>query len=247
MRKFLRHYGLILVSVGILAIVGFWYGVFSTDASQAQSERSAEIAELESELTAAEQELVNQTDAVYDSLLGTDADRMGQDRMIISDFLETALVWDDYESYMAGRTEIIEDFGLDEDSQFLTSYLPPAPYSEDAEGNVYTSYMDERNSDLGDFSTQVLSVTQTDYRYMVSATALSWASDDSNTSAPADSMIFLTVSGTGEITDVQGYIEDTDVPRRSSGRGFEVAETDEETYDEDSFAGSGEAPVENDG
>lgn len=226
--QFIRKYGFIIVSVAALVVTALGYGAISANLKNEQSARDHELHERERELTARERQLLDESQQAYDELLGTDHGRIARDSEIIEELLDTALTWDDEDSYTLARESVMYHYDLDETSHFVQTYLQESPVNTDAAGNTY-SYINAAglNSKLGGIDTQVLSVVRTDYRYLVSVTAESVSNDGGSTAANT-SVVFVTIDGDGDISEISGYAEDVDFPRRSSGAGFQTpAESNE--------------------
>lgn len=220
MIKFLTKYGFMTFGLLVLAGSALGYGMVDSTVSDQDRVRAQEIQTLEQAYTSREQELRAESQQVYDNLLGTSNSRVQQDTVIIEDLLSTALSWDSHESYVEARSSVIETYDLRADDHFIQTYLPPAPVNTDGAGNEYR-YLDvaDLNSRLGEFDVEVLSVTRTEYRYLVSVTAESVSNDDMQASANS-SVVLLTIDGEGQITEISGYAEDVDFPRQHSGSGF---------------------------
>lgn len=227
MMKLLTKYGFVIFGLVVLGVSAMSYGFVAASVTDQDEARAQEIQELEQSFTVRQQELREESQQVYDNLLGTDNSRVEQDRAVIQSLLSTALTWDDRASYEDARNSVIEDYDLAADDHFVETYLPPAPVTTDGEGNEY-SYLDVAglNSRLGGFEAEVLSVIRTEYRYLVSVTAESVSNDDME-SAANTSVVLLTINADGEISDISGYAEDADFPRRSSGTGFSEASNEQ--------------------
>lgn len=223
MIRFLTKYGFTVFGLVVLAVSALGYGMVAGSATDEEQARSQEILALEQRHTAREQELHEESQQVYDNLLGTDHSRVTKDEVIIEKLLKAALTWDSHESYVAARENVIEEYQLSSEADFIETYLPPAPVTTDGAGNEYYG-IDAAglNSRFGSFETEVLSVIKTEYRYLVSVTAESVSNDELG-SAANTSVVLVTINGNGKITDISGYAEDADFSRRSSGTGFDTA------------------------
>lgn len=233
MTKLLAKYGFMAFGLLVLTVSALSYGGIATTVAADDAARAAEIQELDQRYTSREQELRTESREAYADLLGTEYSRVRRDEQIIEELLAAALTWEGHEEYVAAREEVIEEFDLSSDQHFIQTYLPPAPMTTDGEGNEFYA-LDVANggaplnSRLGGFSADVLSVVRTEYRYLVSVTAESLSNDEME-AAGNTSVVLITIDGDAQITEISGYAEDVDAPRRNSGTGFtEVATEDSE-------------------
>lgn len=197
---------IIFPAIGAAALLGaIVAGTIST--TPRQENLTALQAELDGLAASSATSLVATEDLeVERALSGTGADpsRVDADSDLIGDLLDTALTWDSDSSYREARESTMRIFELEEDSSFMSTFLPPAPVNIDAEGNEYP-YIDAAglNSHVAGADIDLLAVDGASYSYvaLVSAQALS---SDGRGAASGMASVFVTVDGDGMITELSG-------------------------------------------
>ncbi|KOX14015.1 hypothetical protein [Nocardiopsis sp. NRRL B-16309] len=199
---------LLLVSGGSFAATRSAQEAALTDQEQRIEELQGGVADLEE----AQEERENEVAGVVQ---GTDTARLDADEELIGDVLDTALTWETHAEYEDARSAMMTVYGLNEDSAFMTAFLPVAPVNVDREGNEYALIdllgLDSR---VGDFRTELLSVQGAEYSYLVLVDVRT-TSDDGEASASNTATVLLTTDGDGGVSDVEGYAATS--PVRSAG------------------------------
>lgn len=200
---------LMAASVFVIACVGV--GLQQMERSRGLDAQSSEIAGLEKRLATAravedEAEEVNTFET-----LGVAKSRLVADRAIVDDVLATAFTWDDGKSYEAARSELADDFDIDEEGPFLTEFMPPATrtvvdgtseYYIDAVGLVFSL---SENIDV-----DPVRVTGTDYEYAVvadvdvSSSNVRPGSDGSTPTETRRMLLRITVDDEGGVSGLTG-------------------------------------------
>lgn len=217
MTTVMKRYAFAVVGIVVALIVGIIYGAQQASQARAADQRQEALAELEHTKDETQQALDAAQQAVYEELTGSDVTRMAQDRAIFEDMTTTMLTWDDHESYTAARTALIEDFGMSEDSSFVTSFFPEAPVTVDSEGNEYP-YLDVAglSSSPGELTVDLVGVTGTTYRYVVFVDMESAARIGESTSRSSVPLVlFASVDSDGQLREVAGY-SSVETPRSTS-------------------------------
>lgn len=203
-----------VVAGGLLVVTSIVGGVTVAGQNAQLDEQKAKISSLEQQFEQA-QTITSDAEAAASMLAtGGDVARVKADRQPIEDLVELALTWDSDKAYGLARAEMMSRYGLAEDSAFMVSFLPPAPFNTDSQGNIYP-YIDAAglNSRVGDVKYRLLSIAGTEYRYMVTA-AVQSTSDDGEVTASNIATILLTIDGDGVITELSGFAA-TEAPRSS--------------------------------
>ncbi|MFD6952063.1 hypothetical protein A6A08_02545 [Nocardiopsis sp. TSRI0078] len=199
---------LLLVSVGSFAVTRGAQEAALAD----QGRQIAELRERTAEIEEAQDERENE---VASLVQGTNTARLDTDEELIGDVLDTALTWETHAEYEDARSAMMTVYGLDEDSAFMTAFLPEAPMNVDREGNEYALIdllgLDSR---VNDFRSEVLSVQGTEYSYLV-LVELRTTSDDGQASAYSTATVLLTTDGDGGVSGLEGYASTSRV--RTSG------------------------------
>lgn len=84
----------------------------------------------QSKLTSAKADYERQASRTLAEASDADLDRMSDDSANIEGLLRLATTWDDYTSYVSARSSIINDYGIAEDSSFMSEFMPaPITYT----------------------------------------------------------------------------------------------------------------------
>lgn len=213
----MKRYVVAVIAAVVLIVVAVVYGVQQVSQARAADQRQNVVASLDGERQATQDALDAAQEAVYEQLTGSQVSRIDQDAEHLQQLMATALTWDDHQSYTDAREALLTEYGMDEESEFFTSFFPEAPVNVDAQGNEYP-YLDvaELSSELGDFDIELLSVAGTAYRYVVFAEMESQAQvGEAVTRSAVPLVLFATVQENGTVVDVTGYAS-TGKPRSTS-------------------------------
>ncbi|WP_026820068.1 hypothetical protein [Arthrobacter castelli] len=200
----------LLLAAGLLA--------FSERASQVQAlaAQQQKIDQLSSELKHQQQRNAEAAEQNAFKALGITASRLDEDAEVINSLLSMAFTWDSGLEYAQARQSLIERFNLNADGEFLSDFMPPAKFNQDAEGKRYY-YIDAAglNSAVGeDVDIELVKVRATEYRYAVLADIE--VSSDAPVKVDAQGekqpvptatrrlLLYVTVNGGGEVSDLSG-------------------------------------------
>ncbi|MDO5865101.1 MULTISPECIES: hypothetical protein [Paenarthrobacter] len=141
--------------------------------------------------------------------LGVSQGRIHDDTQVVDRLVKTAFTWDSGQAYEAVRRNLKERYDLSEDGQFLTQFMPPARFNEDASGKRYY-YIDTQglNSSVNaDMDLEVVKVTADQYTYAVQVeVAVTSDAVSQNKVAPdrvksyRTVLVFLTVDAQGKVS-----------------------------------------------
>ncbi|MDE3723961.1 hypothetical protein PWG71_21435 [Nocardiopsis sp. N85] len=177
-----------------------------------QEQRIEELLRRKAELEEAQDEKASE---IAGQALGAGHTRLDADEELIEQVLDTALTWESQAEYVDARAAMMNVYGLDENSAFMTVFLPEPTVNVDAEGTEYALIdLLGLNSRVAGFRTELLSVQGTEYSYLVLVDVKS-TSDDGRGSAQSTSTVLLTTDGDGGVSGVEGYASTSRV--RSSG------------------------------
>lgn len=173
---------------------------------QAQKSQLAEITQQIDDAQATADE-ARTTEALQRS--GASAHRVAEDRRIIEDLAEKALTWSDHTSYEQARATMERVYGIPQTSTFMSTFLPPAPVTRDAEGNEY-AYIDAAglNSRVSGIKISVLSVDALEYTYLALVDVAA-TSNDGKAQATSTSTLLVTIDGEGRVSDLAGFASTT--------------------------------------
>jgi hypothetical protein len=205
MNTFFARNVALLLGIGVLVALAAVYVSTSTSNDQTLTEQQQQISDLEAQLAADSDEVRVAQQVIFDEVMGSSQARIDSDTEALQSFVNRVANWDSGESYEEARTSVIRKYALDENAQFMRDFFTEPVYNTDPSGKrYYVIDTDRLNSSLGQMDARVLSVSGTEYRYMVLADFTS-VSNDGGTSSSQTSTIFVTVDGEGVLSDVTGY------------------------------------------
>jgi hypothetical protein len=207
--------GVLVASLGGLAAT-------NAEVSNERAAQEATILELKervtelslAEVTAAEQAAALSAGAPSGELASA-MERIDADGETIKKLAETVFTWDSTDSYEQAREALMIKFGVAENDRFMTTFLPPAPVSVDANGKEYRySEAARLNSALGALTVKPTLVHGTKYEYLVNASVQS-SSNDGTATASRGVVLKVSTEADGSVVSVEGWASPT--PLRSSG------------------------------
>ncbi|MFE7117378.1 hypothetical protein ACFU99_18390 [Streptomyces sp. NPDC057654] len=212
-RGFFRRNLSALVTAAVLTAVATVAGATWSSQHAALAGQEAQINDVEEHLAGVRKKNAEQVNADVMAALGVSQKRLGIDGERIESLLSTAFTWDSGKSYEAARESLKSRFGLTESETFLTSFMPPSRFNEDAQGRRYY-YIDTvgLNSALGaDLDVEVVDAKVGVYTYAVlagvevtsDAVSQNKASKASVT-AHRRTLLFVTVDAQGKISNLSG-------------------------------------------
>ena len=114
----------IMICMLYLFILMVIYNGISKNALKAVSVKQNDVTQLENQLALAKNRMDTKKTEFTIKNTGVDENRLHRDEGIISDFLTKVGTWDSYSSYMKARDSIMTAYGLNEDSDFMKSFMP---------------------------------------------------------------------------------------------------------------------------
>ena len=200
------------VLVGSVVVMGS----LQSSAEQEQAGLDAQVAQIQGELKALQDQSEQKSEENVLEALGVTASRIEADTRVLDSFMETAFTWDSGEEYNEARDTLIRRFKLPADSGFLKEFMPESTYNIDGNGKEY-HYLDAvgLNSSMGaDPELEVVKVVGTEYTYAVMGD-LSMTSDlgvrtnedgtiPAKPSAQRKLLLYATVDAEGQLSDLSG-------------------------------------------
>lgn len=117
----------VLVAV---ACAGGLTGMAQTNRAAAEREVREQISTTKQDIATAEDTFQQQSVDALREATGVDTARISSDSSLIEKIAKAATTWSDHDSYVASRSSIINDYGVAEDSPFLTEFMPaPVEYT----------------------------------------------------------------------------------------------------------------------
>lgn len=109
--------------------------------NQQIDEQTSSIADLENQITIKKAAQEKTQNIVVSESMGLDASRTMNDDKLAAEFIKKCLTWSTYDEYTSIRNSIIEDYGVKEDSNFLTVFMPEIINATSPDGTEY-NYID---------------------------------------------------------------------------------------------------------
>lgn len=134
---FARRNGWVLTIAAVLTVVSISTGTTWAVHHRALNQQDARISTLERQLAVADRKRSEWVEEDLLASLGFSRSRLDRDAPIITALVETAFTWDSGPAYERARTTLTQRYGLTENDTFLTEFMPPSRYNEDAAGKRY--------------------------------------------------------------------------------------------------------------
>lgn len=153
-----------------------------------------------SEKESTEQEQSEKIEAVA----SLDITRVEKDDKIAADFLEKIMTWDSYAEYEGIRQELMSTYGLSEDSNFLTVFMPEVVTKTSKDGTVYNRIdVMGLNVTYEGMDSYVAGITGQVYSYFA---FVEWSSHDKNGAEASAKCIFMySINGEGKLLNLDAY------------------------------------------
>lgn len=207
----------LIVGTALVLVLGTICGITVAGQNNTLAEQDSQVAQLESELQAERRISIEAASKDLSEDLGISSTRVLQDDPMLRELLLTAFSWSSGEDYEKARERLISRYKIQEDSRFLTDFLPPSKFNEDMKGQ--RSYwldtvglnagIDVKNADI-----EVASVDGTTYEYLVMGT-IDYSSDFTDSTnengtvgaAPTSGrrvLLEVSVDGDGNVMSLEG-------------------------------------------
>ena len=130
----------IFVFAGVL-LLPTYFSLQTVDAQLAQQGKT--IAELEFALQESKTTNNNIRKFIVKDNTGVDANRVEADKTLVTDLFTKCFTWSTSDEYIDARKTVMQDYNIDENSSFMTTFLPAASRKTDEYGNVSTMIGDK--------------------------------------------------------------------------------------------------------
>lgn len=205
------------VLCGVLTLVVAIIVISALNQSARASQRAAQIEALSTSLQQGKIQAEKVEQKRVSSALGLSPSRVARDTGVLQTMTSMALTWDSGARYTQARDSLVSRFRVGSDSQFLTSFMPPARYNEDRLGTRH-DYIDAigLNSSSGkDAQVKVVGAQGTTYSYVVLA-RVTFSSDvahggEQSVDQTRQVMLQASVDEDGKIVDLTGHMGSDDV------------------------------------
>lgn len=202
----LRKY-LPLIACGVILVCGALFsGLVQSDRSSQLGEQYRTITGLENRIDTLEAAVNEDTAEAVHLASGLDSARVVKDDDAARALLEKVFDWDSKETYDAARESVKSEYGLADDSTFLSVFMP-AVNNIDVGGREINE-IDARglNMSYSDMQSNVTGINGDLYTYFTIVTVES--SDSSGATAQGESAFVYTVDGEGNLSDLAAYAID---------------------------------------
>lgn len=167
--KFLRRNSLLLIAALLFLCTWFFTSDISSGRQSALDSQRAQILSLQKAVTDSEDQVAGTYDKVIEQATGgLSMEHKAADDAVVKKLLTKALTWDGLKQYLDRREEVMRDFGLAEDSQFMTVFMPGQKEGTSRtapSGKTYSAFDKDMKSDFESMTSYVTTVNGDVYSY----------------------------------------------------------------------------------
>lgn len=200
-----------IVSGVVLIIVLLVSVVTSNSHSSALAAQQAQIQELTNQIEMKKVTAQQAKDEAQQQSTGLNTQRVETDDAIAKEFLEKAMDWDSYDTYMQTRSAIAEEYHLNENSSFLTVFFPEVTLNEAPDGTTYNiiddgtfGMPDGLNIHYSGMTSHVTGIVNDVYSYLTEVTL---TTDVANGGSAVSRCAFLyDINGDGVMSNLEAYV-----------------------------------------
>lgn len=194
-----KHIPVILCVLFLMGtIIG--YALVTSSQNAKLDEQQAEIALLENQIAMLANTYENTQTEILQTTTGLNLGRVAQDDAVLSEFFKTVFTWDTYNEYMDARDAIMHRYGLTEDSQFMSVFMPEVVNRELNGKNYNRIDVDDLNMNYEDFTSYVVRIMADEYSYFtVVDISSTWKNGGESIVRTA---ITYTVNANGELSNI---------------------------------------------
>lgn len=201
-----KRNGILAVSVLAALIVGLMAMSTSSGRAETLDEQEARILSLEQAVKLSKSEKnKDYAQVISQATGGIDSEHRAADEKVARDLFSTALTWDGMSAYAEAREEVMRAYDMDEDSDFMKSFMPgeiQGAMRTAPNGKTYYAEGSDLNSRFSDLSTTITGVNGDVYSYWGLVT-MRVQSDSGQTSTPMYATVTFDVVD-GKIKNVRG-------------------------------------------
>lgn len=177
------------------------YFVTTGDYNDQLHAQELEISELQSRVGNLSAAIANKQTQLIHDITGLNVQRLNEDKEVISDFLELVCTWDTYVEYMDAREKIMRRYGLAEDSQFMSIFMPVVGNKTSPDGTNYNQIdTNGLNMKYESITPYVTRIRAGEYSYFSVVRIISSWKNGGETVVRA--VITYTVNADGELSDI---------------------------------------------
>lgn len=199
MKKFVP----IVISIAFTAIVGCVYFFNTKKWDNTLFEQQSMIEEYQNAINIQMQSLQQAEDNAVSCASGIDFSKVAKDDETVKSFLEMIMTWGSYEEYEAIRQKLVNEYGVSEDSTFMTTFLPAVKNKEKNGKNYNVIDNNDLNMTYEDMDSYVVKISNETYSYF---TIVEWSSaDEFGNEGKSKAVFTYDVSSEGNISNLEGY------------------------------------------
>lgn len=206
--KFFKRNGLLIGAALLCLVVLLISSSVSSGRKSTLASQRAQIVSLEQMVAQSEDQVISDySDTVAKVTGGVSLTHKQDDDAVVREMMETALTWDGLREYMRSRDQLIERYGFDEDSEFMTVFMP----GEDQgvmrtapSGKTHSAFDEDLSSRFDSMTSYVTSVRGDVYSYFTVVT-MRVSSDSGKASARSYATMQYDVAN-GKVENVEAQI-----------------------------------------
>ena len=204
-KKLLQRYLMVILAV-IVLIVSILFSVSVRNGQKSDlAAQASEISQLENQIDVLKRSAHNIEQKAVQQAVGLDDSRISRDEELINEFMSSVMSWSSWDEYEGVRNRLKETYGLTDDSDVLTVFMPSVPNEVSNDGKTNYNRIDTYGIHMSYDSSSIYNtnIKGTDYSYAVFA---DWHTSDKNGSVGRSSTIFtLTINHEGVIRDLHAF------------------------------------------
>lgn len=126
-----------LLGLTFLVVIIIIFVLTKSAQNNVLSEQVAEINMLEMKANALQNSISEQRADILVDMTGLDESRISHDNAVVGKLLDLVCTWDSYEEYNTARDTVMRRYGLSEDDDFMTSFMPKITEQVTSSGEHY--------------------------------------------------------------------------------------------------------------
>ena len=189
---------LIVIFAILTLLVVIFTGMQKRQYASALEVQSNEIISLETQLALAKANYEANQNQVVTEVSGVNVERKQADDVVAREFISRVTTWADVSEYRTMRAEIVSEYGLDQNSYFLQSFLPIRPQgANESAGSV--------NSEFSSMDSICISADEDTGLYSYFTEVVVHTAGAQGGIGEAHCVFLYTVSADGELSNIEAY------------------------------------------
>lgn len=193
-----------LVFVGITILSVFFFDELQKDHVRMLNEQKQLIENLENEISKINKENEEKRLKALSEVSDLNEDRYGRDKSLVEDFLKLAFTWDSYDEYMKARRDLMTEYELSSDSDFLKVFMPPITNKKIGEKNYNRIDLEGLNMTYDKFIPCLCDISDEGvYSYF---TLITIKSSSGKYDASSDACLSYDIDKDGKISNIKAHL-----------------------------------------